>query len=132
MHELIEIKFVTPKIGRGVFAKKDIPKDTVIEIADTILIPYSDYEMLKETIIGIHYLFHWDDPNENPKPRYAISTSPCEFLNHSVEPNATYYFDYENQTIIFQAIKDIYTGEEITINYNYDINDKSPMWFEIE
>jgi SET domain-containing protein len=32
----------------------------------------------------------------------------------------------------FSTLRDIACGEEITVNYNGLVDDKSPMWFETE
>ena len=43
MHEFIEVRHISEKKGKGAFAKKDIKKKTVIDIANIILIPNKDY-----------------------------------------------------------------------------------------
>jgi SET domain-containing protein len=38
--------------------------------------------------------------------------------------------DYENETISIITIKDIKVGEELFINYNAEVDQESPVWFE--
>jgi SET domain-containing protein len=50
-------------------------------------------------------------------------------FNHSYEPNATYDINFSNHTFAYYAFKDIKAGEEILINYNGDVDDNDPLWF---
>jgi SET domain-containing protein len=38
--------------------------------------------------------------------------------------------DYESETISIMTIKDINPGDELFINYNAEIDQESPVWFE--
>lgn len=40
--------------------------------------------------------------------------------------------DYEAQTMMIKAVRDIEAGEEITINYNGDWNDEKKVWFDVK
>ena len=131
LHEFITVKYVSEKKGRGAFARKNIKKGTIIDIAPVILIPNKDYEDLQDTII-YHYCYIWADPKHMPEFENAITFSKSQFINHSYKPNVIYLYDYENKSIEFKAIKDISKGEELTMNYNGIVNDKSPVWFEVE
>lgn len=51
-------------------------------------------------------------------------------INHSYEPNAFYRKSLEEQMVEFFALRDIRTGEEITVNYSGHPYAKKPMWFE--
>ena len=42
-----------------------------------------------------------------------------------------YYYNEDNLSIEFYAEADIKKDEEITINYNGDPTDKSPLWFDV-
>ena len=130
MNSLLEVKYVSPKKGRGLFAKKNIQSGKTIEVANIILIPNKDYEIIQKTCI-YDYIFTWDDPTQ-PEHMNAIAMSICQFMNHSYEPNVQYYYDYKKQTIDYIALKDIKKGEELLVNYNGLVDDKSSVWFEIE
>jgi len=131
MNDLLEVKFVSQKKGKGVFAKKDIQKDTIIDIAHVVPIPNKDYNKIRKTIL-YNYCYIWEDPKHLPAFRNAITLSVSQFINHSYEPNVKYLYDYENKAIEFSAIRDISQGEELFVNYNGLVDDKSPVWFDIE
>ena len=131
MSDLIEIKLISPKKGRGAISKKLIPKGTVLEEAHICLLSEKDYGKIENTILG-NYIFDWDDPEGDPEYRSALAMSQAEFFNHSYAPNLQYIKDFKKQVIRFVAIRDINRGEEITINYNAIVDCKDPTWFEIE
>lgn len=131
MSDLIEVKFISTKIGKGVFAKKEIKKDTVIDIAYVIPIPNKDYKKIRKTIL-YNYCYIWDDPEHRPEFKNAITLSVSQFINHSYDPNVKYLYDYEQKAIEYTAIRDISKGEEITTNYNALVPCKDPVWFKVE
>ncbi len=130
LHEFIEVKFVSEKKGKGAFAKKDIKKDTVIDIANVVLIPNKDYRKIKKTHL-YNYCYIWEDPKLKPAFKNAITLSVSQFINHSYNPNLRYLYDYKNKAIEYTAIQDIKKGEELTVNYNGLVDDTSPLWFKI-
>lgn len=126
-----EIKYISPKKGKGVFAKKNIKQYTTIEVANIILLPNKDYDMIQKTVL-YGYCFVWDDPKKNGEFKNAIAFSDCQFINHSFDPNLKYFHDYDNKAIEFISIRDISKGEELTVNYNGNPDDKAPMWFDVK
>lgn len=131
MNKLLEVKYISPKKGRGVVAKKIIKRNTVVEVANVVLIPNKDYNLIQDTIL-YHYIFEWQDPKNKGENTNAIAFSVCQFFNHSYTPNIKYTYDYKNSTIKYKAIKDILKGDELTVNYNGKVEDKTPVWFEVE
>ena len=131
MHEYIEVKSISNKKGRGAFSKKPIKKGTLIEVAHVIPIPNKDYKKIRKTIL-FNYSYIWEDPKHLPEFKNAITLSVSQFINHSYEPNVKYLYDYEKKAIEFSAIRDISKGEELTVNYNGLVDDKSPVWFDVE
>ncbi len=130
LHEFIEVKFISNTKGKGAFAKKDIKKGTVIDVANVVLIPNKDYRKIKKTQL-YNYCYIWEDPRHKPAFKNAITLSISQFINHSYAPNVQYFYDYKNKAIEYMAIKDIKKGEELTVNYNGLIDDTSPLWFKI-
>ncbi len=128
---LIEVKFISKRKGRGVFAKKNIAKDVIIDIAYIILISNKDWDLIEDTILS-NYSFEWDDPKCIGEYDSAISLSVSQFINHSYEPNIKYDYDYKNKCIKYITLREISKGEEITVNYNGEPSNDSPMWFEVE
>ena len=108
--------------GRGVFATRDIKKGEVIEQSPVIFLE-GEARMLKSSEL-YNYFFLSED-----KQSVAIALGYGSIYNHSYEPNATYEKQFDDELIVFIAIKDIAADEEITVNYNYgDPDDKSPLW----
>jgi len=130
LHEFIEVKFISETKGRGAFAKKDIKKDTVIDIANVVLIPNKEYRRIKKTQL-YNYCYIWEDPKHKPAFKNAITLSVSQFINHSYTPNLKYLYDFEAKAIEYVAIQEIKKGEELTVNYNGLVEDLSPLWFKI-
>lgn len=131
MNEYIEVKFISEKKGKGAFAKKRIERGTLIEIAHVIPIPNKDYKKIRKTRL-YDYCYIWEDPKHLPEFKNAITLSVSQFINHSYEPNVKYLYDYKRKAIEFSAIRDISEGEELTVNYNGLVDDRSPVWFDLE
>src|SRR3990167_9871506 len=100
-----------PKAGRGVFAKRNIAKDEIIEICPVIEVPLDDTSNKKGAVL-VDYFFYFGD-------RLAVALGFGSIYNHSYEPNATYIKNLRNNTVEFKTIKNIKAGEEITVNYNF-------------
>ncbi|MFX0006025.1 MAG: SET domain-containing protein-lysine N-methyltransferase [Promethearchaeota archaeon] len=131
MDNLIEVRFISEHKGRGVFAKIDIKKGKIIDIAHIIQISDHDWDLLEDTVLA-NYSFEWDDPKDKGEYDSAISLSISQFINHSYNPNVKYRYNYREKTIEYISIRDITKGEEITVNYNGSPFDESPVWFKIE
>ncbi len=115
----------SPGKGKGVFTNEAIEAGTLIEIAPVLVLPEKD----KEAIDGSHlynYYFLWGDEQQH----YAIALGYGSIYNHSYEPNCQYETYYEDETIHFITIRSVAVGEELCINYNWDVNDKTPVWFD--
>jgi SET domain-containing protein len=127
---MFEIKQISAEKGRGAVATRDIKKGETLDIAHVIILTSKEFEQIENTVL-YNYVFDWGDPYDPSVNTLAIAMSPCEFFNHSYAPNARYKHDYEQKAIIFSAIKDIKQGEEISVNYNCQPGDKSPLWFAV-
>jgi SET domain-containing protein len=109
--------------GRGVFARQAIKKGTVIERAPILLVP------LEHLIGGLYspilsrFFYLWNKKNA------AICLGYGSLYNHSYQANAQYQDGA--MAITFSALRDIAKGEEITINYNGDPEDASPVGFDV-
>ncbi len=130
MHDFIEVKYISRIKGRGAFAKKNIKKGTVIDVANVVLITNRDYKKIKKTQL-YNYCYIWEDPNLKPAFKNAVTLSISQFTNHSYAPNLRYLYDYKNKAIEYSAVQDITKGEELTVNYNGLVDDTSPLWFKV-
>lgn len=116
----------TGKYGRGIFATRDIKTGELIEVSPVLTSSKSDWKYLKKTVLH-DYCFTWGENYEHT----AIALGYGSLFNHSYTPNATFINNIDNLSIDFYAITDINNGQEITINYNEDTDDDSPLWFEV-
>ncbi|MGG0656410.1 SET domain-containing protein [Rummeliibacillus pycnus] len=114
----------TGKYGRGLFASRDIKKDELIEVSPAVISPNREWKYLKKTVL-FYYCFYWGDDDT------AIVLGLGSLFNHSYTPNITFYNNEENSSVDFYALRDIKEGEELTINYNGETDDKSPLWFNV-
>ena len=122
---MIEIKTSTLSNGefnRGVFATQKISKGQLIHEAPVIAYPNEEHQYIEKTLLA-DYAFEYGINHT------AILLGYGMLFNHSYTPNATYEINFDNHTFDFYAYKDINAGEEILINYNGDVDDQDPLWF---
>ncbi|WP_102347698.1 SET domain-containing protein [Bacillus sp. Marseille-P3661] len=125
---MIEIKTSTISEGefnRGVFATRDIEKGELIHAAPVISYPNAEHAFIEKTTLA-DYAFEYGINHT------AILLGYGMLFNHSYSPNATYEINFDNHTFDFYAYKNIKAGEEILINYNGDVDDNEPLWFNKE
>lgn len=122
---LISVKDAPGK-GRGVFAQRNFKKGEVIETCPVIVLPPQEVDNLELTEL-YNYYFAWEADSRAA----AIALGYGSLYNHSYEPNAKYQKDFNNKLLKYICIKDINKDEEITINYNCDPEDKTPVWFDV-
>ena len=102
--------------GLGAFAKGTIPKQTrVIEYTGQ-KIPKS--ESLRRCAQHNEFIFTLS-PDQDLDGNTPANLA--RFINHSCAPNCEAELDEERIWIV--ALHDILTGEEITINYGFDLED---------
>ena len=126
IHEGIYIDLTENK-GRGMFTRKSIEADKIIEIAPVIVMNENDRKFLDQTLLH-DYIFEWQ-PEGASMCCMALGYVPI--YNHSYESNCEYFMNYEDQTIFIKTARAINPGEELTINYNGDWNDPKRVWFEV-
>ncbi|HHV24204.1 MAG TPA: SET domain-containing protein-lysine N-methyltransferase [Methanosarcina sp.] len=122
---LISVKN-SPGKGRGVFAQRNFKKGEVIESCPVIVLPAEEIDTLELTQL-YNYYFAWGPESKDA----AIALGYGSLYNHSYTPNARYYKDFDNSLLKYVCIRDIQKNEEITINYNCDPEDKTPVWFDL-
>jgi SET domain-containing protein len=115
----------TGKMGRGVFAKNDLKKSTVIEIAPVIVMNKNDRIHLDQTPLH-DYIFEWG----NKKTQCCMALGYVPLYNHSYRSNCEYEMDFSKKIITIKTVKDIEAGAELFINYNGDWNDAKALWFD--
>jgi hypothetical protein len=106
--------------GRGVFATSSFQKGKLVQVDPVLTFPNS-------SVSGkIHrYTFEWDDDTS------AIALGLGSLFNHSYNPSLIYSMERSESRIQFRARRAIVEGEELTINYNFDPEDRSPVGFKV-
>jgi SET domain-containing protein len=119
----VEVRRVKGK-GRGVFARRAIPEGEVIETCPVLVLPAGQVgdDPARSALAG--YTFVWG------RGTVALALGYGSLYNHSFQPNARYE-DVAGRTKRFVALRDIAAGEEITVNYNGEPGDRSPVWFDV-
>lgn len=117
---------VFPGKGRGVVTTVPIAAGTVFERSPVIEIPAEQIIHIRRTELH-NYFFKWGEDREDA----AIALGFGSLFNHAYAPNADFRNNLAERTIAFIALRPIAAGEEITINYNGDPQDRSRLWFPV-
>lgn len=118
----------TENKGRGIFTRKAIKAETVVETSPVIVMSAADRKLLDQTLLH-DYIFEWHPEGEE---MCCMALGWVPLYNHAYESNCEYFMNYEDNTIYIQAVRDIKAGEELTINYNGPWNNGEKVWFEVE
>ncbi|QDU62233.1 SET domain protein [Planctomycetes bacterium Pan216] len=121
--ELIEVRKIPGK-GRGVVARRTIPKGVIFERCPVLVLPNDEIFPENGESKLSYYVFEWG------KDTVALALGYGSLYNHSYSPNAR-YDDAGVQTKIFSALREIQAGEEITINYNGEPSKQIPVGFDV-
>lgn len=125
VQQVIEIKR-TGKKGLGVFALKDFKEGEIIESAPVLTFTPTDRKNLEKTPLS-HYIYPWKSTRGA-----ALAFGYGSIYNHSYTPNADWKQNFKTQSMVYRAVKDIKKGEEITVNYNGEPDDTTPIdWFDV-
>ncbi len=118
--------YVAPsgKKGRGIFSKKNIPAETVIEISPVVVLSAADRKKVEGSKLG-NYIFEWGWS----KKLGCMALGYVSLYNHNYVSNCEYDMDYKNEIITIKTVRAIKKGEELTINYNAVHDDDTPIWF---
>jgi SET domain-containing protein len=112
------------KKGRGVFTSKAIPAKTVVEISPVLVLSAKERKTIEETKL-YHYVFEWGDS----KRMAALALGYISMYNHDYSSNCEYEMDFDENIMTIRTVRPIKKGEELSINYNADPNDKTLVWF---
>ena len=124
--EFLYIDFAKDK-GRGVFARKKIKAETIIEVAPVIVMSNDDRKLIDQTLLH-DYIFVWGDKED----QCCMALGYIPVYNHSYQSNCEYFMDYDDDTMFIKTVRDIAKGEELTINYNGAWNNDKKVWFEVK
>lgn len=111
--------------GRGVVATQNYISGEIIETCPVIPLSKKERAQIDPTVL-YNYYFNWTDEGA------ALALGYGSLYNHSYQPNALYERDYSTNQIIFRSYRPIHAGEEITVNYNNNPEDTTPVWFDTQ
>ena len=127
IHPGIYIDQTTQK-GRGVFCRDPLPEGTLVEQSPVVVMDRKARDLLDQTPL-YYYIFEWTPEGQD---LCCMALGYIAVYNHAYASNCEYFMDYEQQTMMVRTIRDIAAGEELTVNYNGDWDNKSPVWFEVQ
>ncbi len=116
-----------PGKGRGVVAGRRFSRGEVVDAAPVVVLPAAQWAVLEETEM-CRFCFVWDDD----KGSVAVALGRGSLFNHSYRPNVTPEKKVRSKVMVFVALRDIDPGEELTINYNGDVDSREPVGFEVK
>ncbi|GLB38437.1 putative SET domain containing protein [Lyophyllum shimeji] len=108
----------TQEKGRGVYASRAIPAQTLIEISPVLFFSKEEYAEHGRFTVLDEYTFKW------PDGRMALALGLGSLFNHSARPNVSYALDTATESIRYTTVRDIVPGEELCIFYGHK------LWFE--
>lgn len=100
--------------GRGVFAERDFAEGETIESSPVVIFetPFIGFPSELKTIV-----FSWGLLCGNGTS-HAVALGYGSLYNHNDPANMRYKADPENLAMNFIAVRNIASGEELTVNYN--------------
>ena len=113
--------------GRGVRAAGFIAAGSCIERSAVIVLDAAARLLLDKTLLH-DYIFEW--PALEPGA-CCVALGYLSLYNHALPSNCEYVMDYDTASMSIHSMRDIAAGEELTINYNGDFDNESPVWFEM-
>ena len=126
MQKTIEVRRTTKK-GRGVFASKDFRQGEIIEKCPIINITPEERKHCEKTVLN-YYIYPWRSTRSG-----SVVLGNGSIYNHSFNPNADWKQNFKEENMIYRALENIKKGDEITVNYNGEPDDPTPIdWFDVE
>ncbi|MEP6845423.1 MAG: SET domain-containing protein [Panacibacter sp.] len=113
------------KRGRGIFASKNIPGNTIIEISPVLVLSAKERAAIEKTRL-FSYIFEWG----KTRKQGCLALGYISLYNHAYESNCDYEMDFEHRLVTIRTVRKIIRGEELFINYNAHPTDKTQVWFD--
>ncbi|KAG6841972.1 hypothetical protein C0991_004463 [Blastosporella zonata] len=103
--------------GRGVYASRLIPAQTLIEISPVLFFSKEEYAQHGRFTVLDDYTFKWTDG------RMSLALGLGSLFNHSERPNVSYALDSSTESIRYTTVRDVAPDEELCIFYGHK------LWF---
>ncbi len=121
-----EVKRVSGK-GLALFAIRTIAKGEIIEECPILPLTPTERKHSEKTILN-HYIYPWRSTRSA-----AVVFGYGSIYNHSFTPNADWKQNFKTSRMVYRALRDIKSGEELTVNYNGEPDDNTPIeWFDVK
>jgi uncharacterized protein len=115
-----------PGKGRGIRAGRPFGEGQIVDTAPVVVVPAREWALVEQTDLG-RFCFVWDDE----KGSVAVALGRCSLFNHSYTPNVRAEKIFAGKLMRFYALRDVEPGEELTINYNGDVDSRDPVGFDV-
>jgi SET domain-containing protein len=112
--------------GRAVFTTQRIAANTLIESSPVLVMKNDERKLLDRTLLH-DYIFEWGVN----KDKCCIALGYLSMYNHSYKSNCEYFMNFEEEIIEIKTVRLVEKGDELTINYNGDWNNKKKVWFDV-
>lgn len=112
---------LTPDMGRGVFANRDIKAGELICYCELLVLSEQDTRVLEKLTDLKYYTFKYNEKQD------CLVLGDGEIFNHADEENVSYNLktivdSFGSRTLMeFRATKDCSKDTQLFINYNRDI-----------
>jgi uncharacterized protein len=109
----IEVRY-SPIHGKGLFAASDIAEGELVMLIRGEVISGDECERREEEEGNVYIFWNGDDTYID-----TANTDKIKYINHNCDPNCEVEEGDDDSLPLF-AIKDIKTGDEITMDYGYE------------
>jgi len=127
MKQKIIARRISAEKGWGMFAEKNFIVGELIESCPVVKLTPKERKYCDKTMLA-NYIYPWKNLRDA-----AMVLGYGSVYNHSFEPNADWKQNFKTGCMVYRAVKPIKKGEEITVNYNGEPDDKTEIdWFEVK
>lgn len=112
-------------MGKGVFTSEPLQKGTIVEISPVIVMTGKERKLLDQTKLH-DYIFEWG----RDRKQCCMALGYIPMYNHSFKSNCEYEMEFDDAIMRVKTVRFVKAGEELSINYNGDWNDNTPLWFD--
>lgn len=116
IHPLLRVG-LSPIHGWGVFAGGDLPRGLVVERSPVLTI---SHDLVDPPDVFYNYRFGW--PEGAPWTEYVLGLGYSSLYNHSSSPNVKWSSELGEKLLVFETLRDIKEGEELTSFYGLGYN----------